>query len=134
VGTTTKILKPDLGFNAEDNKLDLLSSAIATQPAPRRPRQPVTIHPEIALAIFDRLLKDGVVNSRTQFVVGEDHLELNVVAQRLRQQGWVPRHPLDENGLPNRGKLVVSVVAGNRYRRSIMAPQTFVRISTIAAE
>ncbi|CAB3773575.1 hypothetical protein LMG29542_07329 [Paraburkholderia humisilvae] len=68
-------------------------------------RAPAGVHLAIAHAAFDRLLRQGIVNRKTRFVVGQhSHGSLRVaIDAAMRQRGWVGIHAHHARRCSNRG-------------------------------
>ncbi|MFC7633709.1 hypothetical protein ACFQVB_40065 [Paraburkholderia humisilvae] len=110
-GITAGIFRPSLGFSAGQNMLDLHENAILASSTPSR--RPAGVHPAVAQAIFNRLLRQGVIDRTTLFVVGQHGQGslLAAIEANMRQQGWNPVHPRDAQGRPNRGCLVAATAS-----------------------
>jgi len=124
----SKVFKASLGFDAKLNKLDLHESNVVTIRANSGRERGISS--PAAKAIFRRLANEGAINDKTQIVVGHrggDALK-ETIEQCMRDQGWVPVHPLGLSGMPNPGALVGSTAAavarpregqGSRSRTSL---------------
>ncbi|MFC0692311.1 hypothetical protein [Paraburkholderia humisilvae] len=110
-GITEGIFRPSLGFSAGQNMLDLHENAILMSSPPSR--RPAGVHPAVARAIFDRLLRQGVIDRATLFVVGQHGQGslLATIEANMREQGWNPVHPHDAQGRPNKGCLVTATAS-----------------------
>jgi len=106
-----KVFKASLGFDAKLNKLDLHEGTVAT--VRTGTGREGGISSPTAKAIFRRLSNEGVINDKTEIVVGHrgSGALKDALAQCMRDQGWVPVHPLGLSGMPNPGALVGSSAA-----------------------
>ncbi|MFC0693965.1 hypothetical protein ACFFG5_17815, partial [Paraburkholderia humisilvae] len=110
-GITAGPFRPSLGFSSGKNMLDLHENAILISPPPSR--RPAGVHPAVARAIFDRLLRQAVIDRTTLFVVGQHGQGslLAAIEANMRKQGWNPVHPHDTQGRPNKGCLVAAIAS-----------------------
>jgi len=103
------VFKPALGFDRGLNQLDLHESAVLTQAGSPADRDSVVAAP-VAKGIFRHLLGRQAINRETVFVVGRhgsDALK-NAIEDCMTEQAWTARHPLDERGAENLGRLTAA--------------------------
>jgi len=115
-----KVFKASLGFDAKLNKLDLHEGTVVTMRTGTG--REGGISSSAAKAIFRRLANEGVINDKTQIVVGHrgGGALKEAIEQCMQDQGWVPVHPLGLSGMPNPGALVGSTAAAvDRPRASL---------------
>lgn len=100
------VLLPTLGYDPTRNELDLHRYAVE-QGAESKMEG---INADVARGIFRRLHGQGLLNERTEFIVGS-HGTFKVseaIRDCMVEVGWPPRHPAHKkSGRPNEGRWVV---------------------------